>query len=375
MGRGSLVLGAIRGIPIRIHFTWLIIFGLLSWSLASGYFPQRYPDLPITAYWIKAIIAALFLFGSVLVHELMHALMAQSLRVPIAGITLFALGGVSEMTQEPPSPSAEFMIAIVGPLASFVLAGFFWLVWLALEREGPDPSFAAIALYLVGLNVVVAVFNLLPAFPLDGGRVLRAIVWGITHNLQKATYLATRIGRGFAYLLILFGAMSLFAGAGFQGIWMALIGFFLLQGAQASYTQVILKEALAGIAVRDIMVKEVVTVAPSLSVRELIQDDFLTYGYGGFPVVEQGQVVGLVALGDVKKVSATEYERLSVREVMVPLSERLIIAPEEDVSVAFQRMAAEELGRLVVMERGRMLGLVTKTGLSRFLQMKLELHL
>jgi len=375
MLRGSLVLGAIRGIPIRIHFTWLIIFGLLSWSLASGYFPQRYPDLPITAYWIKAIIAALFLFGSVLVHELMHALMAQKLRVPIAGITLFALGGVSEMKQEPPSPSAEFLIAIVGPLASLVLAGFFWLVWRALEREGPDPSFAAIALYLVGLNTVVAVFNLLPAFPLDGGRMLRSIIWGITKNLKKATYLATRIGRAFAYLLITFGAVSLFAGAGFQGIWMALIGFFLLQGAQASYTQVVLKEALAGIAVRDIMVRKVMTVAPNLSVRELIQDYFLTYGYGGFPVVENGQVLGLVSLGDVKKVSPTDYDRLTVREVMTPLSERLTIAPEDDVSVAFQRMAEEELGRLVVMERGRMLGLVTKTGLSRFLQMKLELHL
>jgi len=375
MLRGSLVLGAIRGIPIRIHFTWLIIFGLLSWSLASGYFPQRYPDLPITAYWIKAIIAALFLFGSVLVHELMHALMAQNLRVPIAGITLFALGGVSEMKQEPPSPSAEFLIAVVGPLASLVLAGFFWLVWRALEREGPDPSFAAIALYLVGLNTVVAVFNLLPAFPLDGGRMLRAIIWGITKNLKKATYLATRIGRAFAYLLITFGAVSLFAGAGFQGIWMALIGFFLLQGAQASYTQVVLKEALAGIAVRDIMVQKVMTVAPNLSVRELIQDYFLTYGYGGFPVVENGQVLGLVSLGDVKKVSPTDYDRLTVREVMTPLSERLTIAPEDDVSVAFQRMAEEELGRLVVIERGRMLGLVTKTGLSRFLQMKLELHL
>jgi Zn-dependent protease/CBS domain-containing protein len=375
MFRGSLVLGAIRGIPVRIHFTWLIIFGLLSWSLASGYFPQRYPDLPISAYWIKAIIAALFLFGSVLVHELMHALMAQNLRVPIAGITLFALGGVSEMKQEPPSPSAEFLIAIVGPVASFVLAGFFWLVWRVLEREGPDPSFAAVALYLVGLNAVVAAFNLLPAFPLDGGRVLRAIIWGITKNLQKATYLATRIGRGFAYILIIFGAVSLFAGEGFQGIWMALIGFFLLQGAEASYTQVILKEALAGIAVRDIMVKEVVTVAPSLRVRALIEGYFLTHGYGGFPVVENGQVVGLVSLADVKQVAPADYDRVSVREVMVPLTERVTIAPEEDVSVAFQRMAEEGLGRLVVMERGRMIGLVTKTGLSRFLQMKLELQL
>jgi Zn-dependent protease/CBS domain-containing protein len=375
MFRGSLVLGAIRGIPIRIHFTWLIIFGLLSWSLASGYFPQRYPDLPIAAYWIKGIIAALFLFGSVLVHELMHALMAQNLRVPIAGITLFALGGVSEMKQEPPNPSAEFMIAIVGPLASLVLAGMFWLIWRALEREGPDPSFAAIALYLVGLNTVVAVFNMLPAFPLDGGRVLRSIIWAITKNLQKATYLATRVGRIFAYILISIGAVSLFAGAGFQGIWMALIGFFLLQGAQASYTQVLLKEALAGIAIRDIMVKDVVSVPPGLSVRALIERYFLTHGYGGFPVVEQGQVEGLVSLGDVKRVPPEDYDRLTVREVMIPLAERLTIAPEEDVSVALQRMAEDELGRLIVMERGRMLGLVTKTGLSRFLRMKLELHI
>jgi Zn-dependent protease/CBS domain-containing protein len=375
MLRGSLVLGTIRGIPIRIHFTWLVIFGLLSWSLASGYFPQHYPDLPIATYWIKAIIAALFLFGSVLVHELMHALMAQSLRVPIAGITLFALGGVSEMKQEPPSPSAEFKIAIVGPLASLVLAGVFWLLWRALEREGPDPSFASIALYLVGLNAVVAVFNMLPAFPLDGGRVLRAIIWGVTKNLKKATYLATRVGRIFAYILISLGAVSLFAGAGFQGIWMALIGFFLLQGAQASYTQVMLKEALAGIAVRDIMVKDVVSVPPGLSVRALIEGYFLAHGYGGFPVVDDGQVSGIVSLADVKRVPPEEYERLTVREVMVPLTERLTIAPEEDVSLALQRMAEDALGRLVVMERGRMRGLVTKTGLSRFLQMKLELQL
>jgi Zn-dependent protease/CBS domain-containing protein len=375
MFRGSLVLGTIRGIPIRIHFTWLVIFGLLSWSLASGYFPQHYPDLPISAYWIKAIIAALFLFGSVLVHELMHALMAQSLRVPIAGITLFALGGVSEMRQEPPTPSAEFKIAIVGPLASLALAGVFWLLWRALERQGPDPSFAAIALYLVGLNMVVAVFNMLPAFPLDGGRVLRAIIWGITKNLKKATYWATQVGRIFAYILISLGAVSLFAGAGFQGIWMALIGFFLLQGAQASYSQVMLKEALAGIAVRDIMVKDVVSVPPGLSVRALIEGYFLAHGYGGFPVVDDGQVSGIVSLADVKRVPPEEYDRLTVREVMTPLTEHLTVAPEEDVSVALQRMAEDALGRLVVMERGRMLGLVTKTGLSRFLQMKLELQL
>lgn len=375
MFRSSWVIGAIRGIPIRIHFTWLIIFGLLSWTLASGYFPQHYPDLPIAAYWIKSIIAVLFLFGSVLVHELMHALMAQKLLVPIAGITLFALGGVSEMKQEPPSPSAEFLIAVVGPLASFVLAGFFWLVWVWLDSGDGEMTFAAIALYLVGLNAVVAVFNLLPAFPLDGGRILRAAIWGITRNLKRATYLATRVGQGFAYLLIVFGAMLLFAGAGFQGVWMALIGFFLLQGAQASYSQVVLKEALAGVAIRDIMVKDVVTVPPALRVRQLIHDYFLAHGYGGFPVVENGRVLGLVSLSDVKRVATEDYDRLTVREVMTRLTEQLTIAPEEDVSIAFQRMAEGDLGRLIVMERERMVGLVTKTGLSRFLQMKLELHL
>jgi CBS domain-containing protein len=279
------------------------------------------------------------------------------------------------MKQEPPSPRAEFLIAIVGPLASLVLAGFFWIIWRALAREGPDPSFAAIALYLTGLNTVVAVFNLLPAFPLDGGRVLRSIIWGITKNLKKATYLATRVGVVFAYMLIAFGAVSLFAGAGFQGIWMALIGFFLLQGAQASYTQVILKEALAGIPVRDMMVKEVVTVPPDLSVRDLIDRYFLMHGYGGFPVVDNGQVLGVVSLGDIKQVAPEHYDRKLVREIMIPLTERLTIVPEEDVSVAFQRMAEEEIGRLIVMQRGRMLGLVTKTGLSRFLQLKLALNL
>jgi CBS domain-containing protein len=249
------------------------------------------------------------------------------------------------------------------------------VVWRALAHEGPDPSFAAVALYLAGLNTVVAVFNLLPAFPLDGGRVLRSIIWGITKNLKQATYLATRVGIVFAYVLIALGALSLIAGAGFQGIWMALIGFFLLQGAQASYTQVMLKEALAGVPVRDMMVKDVVTVPPHLRVRDLIDGYFLTHGYGGFPVVENGQVLGLVSLGEVKRVAPAEYDRVQVREVMVPLTDRLTIAPEEDIAVAFQRMAEAETGRLIVMQRGRLLGLVTKTGLSRFLQMKLELGL
>ena len=373
MFQGSLQLWSIRGIPIRIHFTWLIIFGLMSWTLASGYFPQRYPDLPVAAYWLKAIIAALFLFGSILVHELMHAITAQKLQVPITGITLFALGGVAEMQGDPPSPGAEFKIAIVGPLASFVLAGVFWLLWQALDGEGGGGTLAAVALYLVTLNLVVAIFNLLPAFPLDGGRVLRSVIWGITHSLKRATYWATRVGRGFAYLLILLGGVALFAGAGFQGVWMALIGLFLLQGAQAGYSHVLVQEALASVAVRDIMVREVVTVPPSSSVTDVVNRYFLVHGYGGFPVVENGRVLGVVSLTELKQVPAEDRDRVSVREVMLPLEARLTLAPNDDVAVALQRMTQEGLARLVVMERGRMVGLLTKTGLSRFLQTKLEL--
>jgi Zn-dependent protease len=371
--QGSLHIWSIRGIPIRIHFTWLLIFGLLSWTLASGYFPRHYPDLPVAAYWLKGIIAALFLFGSILVHELMHAITAQKLRVPIAGITLFALGGVAEMKEEPPSPGAEFKIAIVGPLASLVLAVVFWGLWQALGAEGMGMTFAAVAVYLVTLNVVVAIFNLLPAFPLDGGRVLRSIIWGITKNLKTATYWATQVGRGFAYLLILFGALALFAGAGFQGVWMALIGLFLLQGAQGGYAQVLVKEALAGVAVRDIMVTEVVMVPPHLSVTEVLERYFLVHGYGGFPVVDNDRVLGVVSLAELKRVPAADRQRVTVREVMTPLEDRLTLTPHEEVSVAFQRMAREGLGRLVVMERGRIVGLLTKTGLSRFLQTRLEL--
>jgi Zn-dependent protease/predicted transcriptional regulator len=374
MFQGVLHIGSIRGIPIRIHFTWLLIFGLLSWTLASGYFPSHYPDLPVAAYWLKGIIAALFLFGSILVHELMHAITAQKLRVPIAGITLFALGGVAEMQAEPPSPGVEFKIAIVGPLASVVLAGVFWVVWQILDTEGGTVTGAAIAVYLVSLNIVVAVFNMLPAFPLDGGRVLRAIIWGITGNVSTATYWATRVGRGSAYLLILLGALAFFAGAGFQGVWMALIGLFLLQGAQAGYLHVLFKEALAGVAVRDLMVTEVVTVPPDLSVSEVIERYFLVYGYGGCPMVDNGRVLGVVSLAEIKQVPAAERQQLSVREVMTPLEARLTLAPNEDMAVAFQRMTQEGLGRMVVMERGRMVGLLTKTGLSRFLQTKLELR-
>jgi CBS domain-containing protein len=181
------------------------------------------------------------------------------------------------------------------------------------------------------------------------------------------------VGRGFAYLLILFGALALFAGAGFQGVWMALIGLFLLQGAQGGYAQVLVKEALAGVAVRDIMVTEVVTVPPNLSVPEVLERYFLVYGYGGFPVVDNGRVLGVVSLAELKQAPAEDRHHVSVREVMMPLEDRLTLAPHEEVSVALQRMAREGLGRLVVMERGRMVGLLTKTGLSRFLQIKLAL--
>jgi Zn-dependent protease/predicted transcriptional regulator len=374
MFQGALHIWSIRGIPIRIHFTWLLIFGLLSWSLASGYFPSHYPDLPVAAYWLKGIIAALFLFGSILVHELMHAITAQKLQVPIAGITLFALGGVAEMQEEPPSPGAEFKIAIVGPLASLVLAGVFWGLWQALATEGDAVTGTAMAVYLVNLNVMVAIFNMLPAFPLDGGRVLRSIIWRITGNLPRATYWATRVGRGFAYLLILLGALALFAGAGFQGVWLAVIGLFLFQGAQAGYMHVLFKEALAGVAVRDILVQDVVTVPPDLSVTQVIERYFLVHGYGGFPVVENGRVLGVVSLSEIKQVPSEERHRRSVREVMTPLEARLTLAPDEDMAVAFQRMTQEGLGRMVVMERGHMVGLLTKTGLSRFLQIRLELH-
>jgi Zn-dependent protease len=300
----------VRGIPVRVDVGWLLIFGLVAWNLASGYFPHVLPAQSPGAAWVQAVVAAVLLFASVLLHELAHALVAVRRGVAVGGITLHLFGGVSELTSEPETPRDELLIAIVGPLASFAIAaGAYGVGWLA---SGP-PWADAIAGYVAAVNVVVGVFNLVPAFPLDGGRVLRAVLWARSGRLFWATRVASRVGSLLALAMIVLGAGRALAGEAMGGLWLALIGLFLHQSARASYELARVRARLESIAVRDVMsAAPAAEAAPSAAVvspRDSAWRAFLELSGkdpGAVAVVEQGALVGVVTSQDLRDALARD---------------------------------------------------------------------
>jgi len=354
----------IMGIPIRIHFSWLIIFGLITWSLSEFYFPQAAPDLPTASYWLKGVLAALLLLISVALHELAHSFVSLHYRIPITGITLFIFGGVSEMKGEPQTPRAELTIAMAGPLSSFLLSAIFFLLSAATEGQGMKALYA----YVARLNLILGIFNLIPGFPMDGGRVLRSIIWRKKNDFLYATRKASGFGQKVALFFIFSGLLSVFAGFP-GGIWMMLIGWFLFTAAQASYQQVSLQEALAGVRVRDVMVRDIVTISPSTTLAEAVDLFFLRYGYGGFPVFDDGRLLGMLTLKEVKDVPREDWQTLTVADVLVPHSKRWEISPESTVMQALEIMIAEDRGRLVVTENDRVAGLITRNGIAQYVQL------
>src|SRR5688572_24945113 len=289
----------IRGIPINVHVSWLVIYGLITWTLATGYFPRALPELPAAAHWANGLLAAFLLFVSVLLHELSHSLVAIGQGLSVRGITLHVFGGVSHLEDEAPSPRAEFLIAVVGPVTSFAIAAGLW----AMSAAGlVQPVWAqAVVTYLVVVNVAVGIFNLVPGFPLDGGRILRAALWKWKGSLGQATYIASRVGVGFAFALMALGVFQIFGGTLVGGFWMILIGLFLRGAADASYSQMALREALARLPVREIMTREVVTVAPDATVEQLA-DAFWSHHVTSFPVVDGGTVRGIASVQQVHAV-------------------------------------------------------------------------
>lgn len=360
--QGSWKIGTIIGIPIRVHFTWLIIFGLITWSLSTFYFPMVAPDLPLTSYWIKGALAAILLFISVAFHELAHSLIAMRYKISIESITLFIFGGVAQMKGEPPHPRAEFEIAIAGPLSSFFLAiGFFFLSANTID------SLNALFSYLAKINLILGIFNLIPGFPMDGGRVLRSIIWLKKKNFFYATQKAASIGQKIALFFIFFGIFSLFARIP-AGLWLILIGWFLYTAAQASYQQSTIQEALSGIKVKDIMIKDIVTINPYITIDEAVNNYFLRYGYGGFPVVSDGKYLGMITLKEIKDIPKNAFEDTKVSEVYVKHKKHWEISPEEDAIKALETMIREDTGRLVVKEEDKITGLITRNGIARYLQ-------
>jgi Zn-dependent protease/predicted transcriptional regulator len=365
-------IGRLFGIPLRVHVSWLIVFGLISWSLAAGYFPAQLPDLPVWSYWLKAVIAAAMFFASLILHELGHSLVARHHGIGIASITLFVFGGVSQMKEEPREARQELQIAIVGPIISLLLAAFFGALSLLATPAGPPTALQAILTYLAAVNLLVAVFNMVPAFPLDGGRVLRAILWSRSRDLMRATARAARIGRLLALALIAVGVVRLLGGD-FFGLWLALIGWFIMQAGSASLAQASLRQALGELRVRDIMTTEVRTVPADATVHDLIEDYFIRYTYGGYPVVKDGRVVGLVTLRELRNTPVEGRATMRVERVMVPLETGLVVDPATPVVDALSRMTTGRPRRLVVLERERLVGLITANGILHLTQVRSSL--
>ncbi len=368
--RGSFRLGRIAGIEIRIHYNWLLAFILITWSLAQGSFPQNYPGWDKTTYWIAGILAALLFFLSVLAHEMAHSLVAKTRGLGVQGITLFIFGGVSTIESEPERPKVEFAMAIVGPMTSLVLAGVFWGLEQLMGQKG-SPLSAGLS-YLAQINALLAGFNLLPGFPLDGGRVLRSIIWGATGSLTKATNTAATIGQVFGWGFIGLGLFQLLSGDFINGIWIAFIGWFLSSAAEASRREVTLKEHLTGVRVKDVMNPAPECVDPRTSVENVVQEKFIQHGRRAVPVCQEDRLVGIVTLTDVKKLPQQKWAQTPVGEIMTrhPLH---AVMKDDDLNSALKLLAQHGLNQVPVLDGERLVGLLSRADIIRYLQLTQEL--
>ena len=366
MQKNSLTIGRIFGIPIRIHNSWFLLFILISWSLASQYLPQRYTSWTITQYWLVAVATSLLLFASVLLHELAHALVALSRGIPVHDIVLFIFGGVAELTEEPEDPRSEFTMAVAGPLTSFVLAFLFLIAWFVSLKY--NPFIAALSIYLAGTNASLGAFNLIPGFPLDGGRVLRSVLWAVTGDINRATRWATGMGQAVAYLFITIGVLQVIQRRWIDGIWLAFIGWFLENAAQTSYRQIVLRQFLMGHQVRQAMTGQCYPLAPNMTLDTLVRDYIVPLGFGCFPVVSEGTTQGIVSLPLVRKVPEASWPQVTVRAVMFPLDRVESLSPGDNLWKAMTKMSAGKMEQLPVTEHGQFLGILTHDDILAFIQ-------
>ena len=369
----SIPLVKIAGIQIDIDYSWLMVFALVLWSLASGYFPQTYPGYATLHYWIIGTIAALLFFSSVLFHELCHAIMGNRLGEKVDRITLFIFGGMAHLSGEPRSAGDEFKIAIVGPLSSLALALLFWLIARAMTLEARPSLLAAVFRYLAFVNLALALFNLLPGYPLDGGRLLRAILWKRWGNVERATARAADWGNTIAWGLILMGTFQIFGGALVGGLWLIFIGLFLRGAAASGYQGTMVEQTLQRIRVGDIMTRTPITLDSDMAIANAVENYFLKEGHGGFPVTSEGRVVGILSLPMVSKCPAQERSHKKVADLMRPLDTNIEIAPSATALAAMHQMNEANSRRLMVFEGDRFAGLITMSGITRFLQMKSQL--
>ena len=371
---GGIPIGKAFGIPLRLHYSWFIIFALITWALAASYFPDEYPTWSTTEAIAAGIITSLLFFASVLVHELMHSIIARREGIPVQSITLFIFGGVSQLTQEPKRPIDEFRMTIVGPGSSLVLGGIFWALYFGLHHGTGAAQFIGAISYWLGLiNLSLGVFNLIPGFPLDGGRVLRSILWGRSHNLLKATKTASSIGRGMGYLFIFVGIWFVFAGQFFNGIWLAFIGWFLESAAANSYRQLIVQEKLQGHKAKEIMSQDCLKVDPEITIEKLVNEHILTSGRRCFTVVENDRVQGLVTMHNVKQVPRHLWGTKKVKDAMTTLENVKSVGPDEELVTVLKIMSENDINQVPVIEDHTILGIIGRDKIISFLDIHKEL--
>jgi Zn-dependent protease len=361
------------GIPIKVDASWLLMLALATWTLASRVFSEALPWLPRLDWWLLGLITALAFFGCILLHEMGHALVARALGIPIRGITLFLLGGVAEMRSEPQSPRAEFWMAIAGPVVSLFLSALFWLLASVGAAVWP-PAVLVILGYLAFINLTVLVFNMIPAFPLDGGRVLRSALWAIFRNVRRATFWASLLGQGFGWLLIGVAIAIALSGNLIGGILLGLIAYFLSDAARGGYRQVLIREMLAGEPVRRFMNPKPVVVPPTLSLRLFIEEFVYRHQRKVFPVADGDHLLGFIGTRALTKFPRAEWDRHTVAEAMRTDVAAVSVPPETDALEALSHMERADCARLLVTDGDRLLGVVTVKDVCRFLHLKQQLE-
>jgi Zn-dependent protease/predicted transcriptional regulator len=366
----SIKLGRIFGIDIGIHWSWIFIFLIVTWSFATGLLADTYPGWSGVQLWVAGAVIAGVFFLSILAHELSHAIVSNRSGLPVRSITLFVFGGVSNLTREPDTPGMEFRIAVVGPLTSLAAGALFAAGWAALYNI--NQGLAGICAYLAVINTSLAVFNMLPGFPLDGGRVFRSIVWARNKNRLRATRTASHMGQWIAYAIMGLGVVYTFVFGLFSGLWFLLIGFFLRNASAASYEQLVIETTLSGIPVRDVMQTEIYRLPPDTSLEELVHDYVLRHNARSFAVMAGGDFAGLITLSDIRKVPRDQWPATSVYRAMTPATRLHTVGPNESLTRVLQMMAMYDVNQLPVVWGRELLGMLNRGDVLRFIQVRQE---
>ena len=363
------------GFEVKLDLSWLLLALLISWSLGAGWFPTRYPELSTHVYAWMGVSVAVGVFFSIVFHEFSHSVVARHYGMPIRGITLFIFGGVAEMESEPPDPKAEFLMAIAGPISSFLLAAVLWGgAAIAQGAAWPQPVIGVLSTLAV-INLTVAVFNLAPAFPLDGGRVLRAALWHWRQDLHEATFVSSRIGRGFGTALMILGVVAFVGGNVIGGMWWFLIGIFVRGAASSSYQQLVLKDLVEGQPVRRFMRSEPVTVAPSVSIAEWVEDYVYRHHYKMYPVLDGAQLLGCISVDRLQGIRREDWASTTVADLMESRSaSNTIDAGTDTMELLTNILKPGGRSRFMVVENNRLVGIIALKDLLEIISLKLQIE-